>query len=228
MQSKDIISKPLDTEWAIVKWDASVRKDVKASGLVHWASLEKATLVSTDRYVVDKNKRSYDPNDSVFVRQIANGSFGYLVKGEPDDSGTRPQESVYRVVPATDFISPWADKALEIEMERTAEANARAEAQVEAQRRQAIYNENNRRNDIAKEVAVDMSSKFRKMAEKFINDNIPADLLPTCDVSVYGDTKGKPNADGIHTDYDPFLNGTIRMSPQAFEMFMQVFIDLQG
>ena len=231
MQSKDITSKPLDTEWAVIKWNATVRKDVKASGLVHWESLEKVTLVSTDRYEVDKTKRSYDPCDELFVRKAdpVKGSFGYLIKGEGDPDTNDPTKPVYRVVPASDFISPWADQATHVEEQRLEQQRILKEQAEARERAQAIYAENDRRQRIAKEVALDRSVKANETAKRFMLKHIPADMVKDMvEFQFYSDTSQKPSPDGIHYDYEPALNGSISMNAEVWQMFMQVFMDLQN
>lgn len=231
MQSKDITSKPLDTEWAIIKWNATVRKDVKASGLVHWESLEKVTLVSTDRYEVDKTKRSYDPDDALFVRKAdpVKGSFGYLIKGEGDPDSNDPTKPVYRVVPASDFISPWADQATHVEEQRNEQQRIikeQAEARV---RQQIISEENDRRQRIAREVALDRAVKANETAKAFMLKHIPADMVEDMvDFNFYSDVTYKPSVDGIHLDYTPNINGVINMRAEVWQTFMQVFMDLQN
>lgn len=231
MQSKDITSKPLDTEWAVIKWNATVRKDVKASGLVHWESLEKVTLVSTDRYEVDKTKRSYDPCDELFVRKAdpVKGSFGYLIKGEGDPDTNDPTKPVYRVVPASDFISPWADQATHVEEQRLEQQRILKEQAEARVRQQAINEENAKRQRIAKDVAFERSSKATETAKRFMLKHIPADMVDEMvDFDFYSDTTYKPSEDGIHVDYQPIIGGRISMRPDVWQMFMQVFMDLQN
>lgn len=228
MQSKDIIAKPLDTEWAVIKWNANVRKDVKASGLVHWESLEKVTLVSLDRYVVDKTKRSYDPDDALFIRKAENGSFGYLVKGEGDPESGDPTKPVYRVVPATDFISVWADQSAHVEEQRKLQEQAYAEQRRNAERAKAINEENVRRQTIVREVAYDKNQKALAVAKSFMLKHIPADMVDDMvDFDFYSDVTTKLSADGIHNDYEPVIGGRISMRADVWQAFMQVFIDLQ-
>lgn len=228
MQSKDIIAKPLGTEWAVIKWNATVRKDVKASGLVHWESLEKVTLVSLDRYVVDKTKRSYDPDDALFVRKAENGSFGYLVKGEGDPDTADPTKPVYRVVPATDFISVWADQSKHVEEQKAIHARVQEDARVERERIANVNAENNRRQTIAKEVALDRATKANETAKRFMLKHVPDDMVTSMvDFNFYSDVKMQTSADGIHNDYEPQISGNVSMRPEVWQMFMQVFMDLQ-
>lgn len=130
MQSKDIIRQPLTTEWVIAHPNAYVHRQYKS---VHDLPENKALVVTLADYntYADTNYTSDQPHHPSFVQVTTDRTKRFKVK-YVDGSGN----TVYRIVPASEFVGQkhelearWAEARIEY-----AKANAERLKREEAEK----------------------------------------------------------------------------------------------
>lgn len=205
MQTKDIISQPLSTEWAIAHPHRYVKKAEVTNRTVQRGYTLKVTLVNFNTYC-ETSAQSQDVNDIRFRVTTGDRTKRFLVT---DGNGN------YIVAPATSFIAKYAD------MEKLW---SESEAKQQAHEAKRLLRENVRQDAVAQ------ASVNRDAIRESIADGLKALLgfqgaLGTrIDVDIMGDfieTEGQP------LRYETKLVGSVNIPYDQFMRLVEKFNQLQ-
>lgn len=209
MQTKDIVSQPLSTEWAVVSPNAYVRKGAVTSKLVTRRETYKAKLVSYNTYE-QTHCISDNVNDPRFVQTTSDRTKRFLM-ATTDEAGTVR----YWVCPASNFVDLYSNMEASWSTAEAEQAKKEAEkATKDAIRFQAIAQAESRKDAIVES----------------INENVKALLGHAgymgyrSDICIEGDWK---QAEDGSLTYEPRLEGTVILRYDQFMRLVEKFNQLQ-
>lgn len=202
MLTKDIISKPLTTEWAVVGRTTSIGKYDKSdiANRVKRYQTDKVRLVSTATYE-ETRWISQDPKDVRFTTTTTDRTKRLMVTNGIE----------FWVIPAGDFLGVYADL-------EPAWAQAEAiHAQREAQRAQR---------DSIREQAVAQATVSAENIKQSILDSIKQ-VLGYQGLSTLVDIRVKGDWADNETRYETEVGGNVTMTYQQFQRLIEKVAELQ-
>lgn len=221
MQTKDIISHPLATEWAVIRpWDGNRSRAEDSIETTEYRRTVKVQLVNTKRY---KRNTNYASDHLSFQEVSANEkTYGFLVSFTNKNG-----ETLYAVTNPQNFIALWSEYNAywqpELARRKALEAELEAKRLIElekTERRDKLRNERRQNERVITE----------RLAQS-ITESI-ATLLGSASASrsyISTDVDGEwVNIDTQYEDYRITTSGTVRLELKDFQRLLEYAIEGKG